>query len=260
MRIAPIVIAESATLNVGKSPTWTKSTTAPFRNPGVRNRRSIRLPTRAAEHQREPDHHQRVAGAAHRAHEDDRHHDGDDGEEGRERLEEAERAARVAHQHEADVVADQPHRVVGQLADGPPLAELVEEHDPEDDRRREQRTAGACRACGSMGCAVSRGSSASLGTSLAVDAGLGVRQGLETLEVDAATGGDAQPVGAVGDALQRAVDLVDGLLGRRREQQVALALDVDGVALARLLVELGVAALALGRRAGRPRPGGWRPT
>ena len=45
MRTAPIVIAESATLNVGKSPTCTKSTTAPCRKPGVRNSRSIRLPS-----------------------------------------------------------------------------------------------------------------------------------------------------------------------------------------------------------------------
>ena len=34
-------------------------------------------------------------------------------------------------------------------------------------------------------------------------------------------------------------------MGRRRQQQVALALDVDGVALARLLVELGVALVAV---------------
>src|SRR6186997_1430343 len=70
--------------------------------------------------------------------------------------------------------------------------------------------------------------SASLGTSLAVDAGLGVGQRLEALEVDAPTGGEAQAVGATGDALERAVDLVDDLLRRRRQEQVALALDVDG--------------------------------
>src|SRR5262249_8094678 len=98
-----------------------------------------------------------------------------------------------------------------------------------------------------VGASVARVSSApSLGTSLAVDAGLGVGQGLEALEVDAATRRDAQAVGAVGHALERAVDLVDDLLRRRRQQQVALTLDVDGVALARLLVELRVAALALG--------------
>src|SRR5262245_32901649 len=88
---------------------------------------------------------------------------------------------------------------------------------------------------------------ASLGTSLAVDAGLGVGQRLEALQVDAPAGGDAQAVGAGGHALERAVDLVDDLLRRRRQEQVALALDVDGVALARLLVELRVATLPLGR-------------
>ncbi len=40
-----MVIAESATLNVGKSLTCTKSTTAPRRKPGARNSRSIRLPS-----------------------------------------------------------------------------------------------------------------------------------------------------------------------------------------------------------------------
>src|SRR4051812_23181515 len=87
--------------------------------------------------------------------------------------------------------------------------------------------------------------SASFGTRLAVDAGLRVRQRLESLQRDAAAGGHAHPVGLVPDPLERPVDLVDDLPRRRRQQQVALALDVDGVALARLLIELRVAALAL---------------
>ncbi len=43
-RIAPIVTAESATLNVGQRLTCTKSITAPRMNPGARNTRSIKLP------------------------------------------------------------------------------------------------------------------------------------------------------------------------------------------------------------------------
>src|SRR5262249_12298351 len=41
---APIVMAESATLNVGQRPMSTKSITAPRRNPGERNTRSMRFP------------------------------------------------------------------------------------------------------------------------------------------------------------------------------------------------------------------------
>ena len=47
---------------------------------------------------------------------------GEHGEEGRERLEQAERAAGVAGEAEADVVADDRHRAVGQLAHRPRLA------------------------------------------------------------------------------------------------------------------------------------------
>ena len=148
MRIAPTVMAESATLKVGKSPTCTKSTTAPLRKPGGAEQPVHQVPERTAEHEREPDHHQRVAGAAHGAHEDHRHDDGDDGEERRERLEQAERAPGVAHQHEADVV-EQADRVVRQLPHRPPLAELVEGDDAEDDGGREEagRLAASCCRC-----------------------------------------------------------------------------------------------------------------
>ena len=46
---------------------------------------------------------------------------------------------------------------------------------------------------------------------------------------------------------ERVVDVVDDLARRCRQQEIALPLDVDGVALARLLVELRVATLALAR-------------
>ena len=234
-------MAESATLKVGNRPTWTKSTTAPFRNPGVRNSAVDQVAERTAEHQRQPDHHERVTGPAHRPHQQHGHHDGEDRQQRRERLEQAERTAGVAGEHEPDVVADQDRAARRPARRRPShFDELVEHDDAEDDRGREHAVERRVRAGREVSLA------ASLGTSLAVDAGLGVRQGLEALEVDAPTGGEAQAVGAVLHALERAVDLVDDLLRRRREQEVALALDVDGVALARLLVELRVAALALG--------------
>ena len=46
---------------------------------------------------------------------------------------------------------------------------------------------------------------------------------------------------------ERLRDVVDGLARRGREREVALALDAERVALARLLVELRVAGLALVR-------------
>ncbi len=56
------------------------------------------------------------------------------------------------------------------------------------------------------------------------------------------------PYVRVVDARQRAFDVVDGLARGRRQGEVALALDADRVALARLLVELGVALFAFGRQ------------
>ena len=106
MRIAPIVIAESATLNVGNRPTCTKSTTAPFEEARRPEDPVHEVADGAAEHQREPDDHHRVTGPAHRAHQQHRDDDGDDREQRRERLEQAERAPGVAGQREADVVAD----------------------------------------------------------------------------------------------------------------------------------------------------------
>src|SRR5262245_55301406 len=85
-----------------------------------------------------------------------------------------------------------------------------------------------------------------LDTLLAVDAELRPRDRLEPGHVDPAAGRDADAVRAVLHPLQRPVDLVDGLARVRGEHQVALTLDGDGVALARLLVELGVALLPLG--------------
>src|SRR6476661_6492952 len=89
-------------------------------------------------------------------------------------------------------------------------------------------------------------SAAPFDTLLAVDAGLGPRDGLEARHRDPPACGRAQPVRAVLHTLERGVDLLDRLTRGRREHEVALALDADGVALARLLVELRVALLALG--------------
>ena len=105
-------------------------------------------------------------------------------------------------------------------------------------RRRCRRPAG-----GAAGAALR--SASALGTRLAVDAHLRPRDRLEPLERDLAPRGLAHAVLVALHPIQRVVDLLDHLAGRRREQQVPLALDVDGVALAGLLVELGVARLAL---------------
>src|SRR5262249_60622746 len=86
------------------------------------------------------------------------------------------------------------------------------------------------------------------GPRLALAARVGVGGRFEPLERDAAARRRADAVGLVPDALERAVDVVDDLARRRRQQQVALTLDVDRVAFAGLLVELRVAALALGSK------------
>ena len=98
MRIAPMVMAESATLNVGKSLDVHEVDDRALEEPGRAEQPVDQVAERAAEHQRQAHHHQRVARPAHGAHEDHRHDDGDDGEQRRERLEQAERAAGVAHQ------------------------------------------------------------------------------------------------------------------------------------------------------------------
>ena len=72
-----------------------------------------------------------------------------------------------------------------------------------------------------------------------------MRHGLETGGRDPLAASLAEAVDALVHAGQRAVDGIDGGPGGRREGEVALALDVDRVALARLLVELGVARLPI---------------
>jgi len=85
----------------------------------------------------------------------------------------------------------------------------------------------------------------SFGTRLALDTGLGIREGVESLERDPAPGGPAHAIGLVLDPVQRPVDLVDDLARGRGEQEVALTFDIEGVAFAGFLVELGVATLAV---------------
>src|ERR1700712_1595676 len=84
-----------------------------------------------------------------------------------------------------------------------------------------------------------------LDTLLAIHAELGPRNRFEAGDNDATTRGDADAVGAVVHPLQCPIDLVHRLAGIRGEHQVTFALDRDGVALARLLVELGVTLLPL---------------
>ena len=81
---------------------------------------------------------------------------------------------------------------------------------------------------------------------LALDAQRGERQRLEAGHGDLLAAPLADAVGADVHAAQGPVDLLHRLGRRGRQRQVALPLDVEGVALARLLVELGVARLPLG--------------
>src|SRR4051812_18382358 len=90
-------------------------------------------------------------------------------------------------------------------------------------------------------------SAAPFATGLALHALLRPRNDLEACDRDAITARDAYAVEAGRDALQGAVDVLDRLARGGRQRQVALAFHADGVALARLLVELRVALLALRR-------------
>src|SRR5712691_3959457 len=84
-------------------------------------------------------------------------------------------------------------------------------------------------------------------TGLAFHTLLRPRDHLEPRDRDAIAAGNAQSVQSRRDALQGAVDVADGLSSGRRQRQIPLAFDADRVAFARLLVELGVALLALRR-------------
>src|SRR5690606_13672810 len=78
-----------------------------------------------------------------------------------------------------------------------------------------------------------------------------VRDGLEPLARDRLAGVLAQPVGALLESLERRVDLLDRLQRRRGTGEVEVPLDRQGVALARLVVELHVPGLAApGQRIG----------
>src|SRR6476660_4598244 len=89
-------------------------------------------------------------------------------------------------------------------------------------------------------------SAAPFDTLLALHAGLGPWDRLEPRHRDAPAGRRAEPVGPCVHPRERGIDLLDGLARSGRQHEVALTLHADGVALARLLVELGVALLALG--------------
>ena len=132
-----MVTAESATLKVGHSLTWTKSITAPRMNPGARKMRSMRFPIAPPNTSDKRHQHERVVGAPDRTHEEERDDDREDGEQRRERLEEAERASGVACQPEIDGVADDRDRRVGELVDRPDLGEDVEGDDADHDGERE---------------------------------------------------------------------------------------------------------------------------
>ena len=81
---------------------------------------------------------------------------------------------------------------------------------------------------------------------LALDAQRRVREGPQPLLGDDRVALLAHAVRAVLELGQRQVDLVHGVLGLGAQREVALALHGQRVALARLLVELHVARLALG--------------
>src|SRR4051794_35625823 len=250
IRIAPMVMAESATLNVGKSLTCTKSTTAPFRNPGVRNSRSMRLPSAPPSTSDRPTtiSVSRVRRTV------------------RTRITATTMATTARNGVNAwnrlnalPVLRTSTNPTSSNSRIGSSGSTRTAHHLLSWSRATTPRTMAVARSGRPARAGADLGPgevlpvvlpvllAASLGTSLAVDAGLGVRQSLEAFEVDAAAGGQTHAVGAGSHPLERPVDLVDDLLRRGREQQVALALDVDRVALARLLVELGVAPLTLGR-------------
>src|ERR1700704_6902827 len=104
---------------------------------------------------------------------------------------------------------------------------------------------GRCDGRSARGWPAARSLPASFGTSLAVHALLGVRDRLQPLEREPAAGREADPVGTRLDSRQRTIDRVDDLARRRGQHQVTLAFDVHRVAFAGLLVELGVARIAL---------------
>ena len=118
-RITPIVIAQSATLNVGQCGTLMKSTTSPRRKPGERTSRSTRFPTAppSTRPASRPSRCRRSAGSCGRCTTDHAHrqhgqHRGEPGEE-------AEGAAGVAGEAELEQRADDLDGPVGQGARPP---------------------------------------------------------------------------------------------------------------------------------------------
>src|SRR5260221_1569364 len=88
-------------------------------------------------------------------------------------------------------------------------------------------------------------SPAPLAAGLALHALHRPRQHLEPRQRNALSARGTQPERVLVELAQRAVDVVDRLARGGREREVSLPLHVHRVALARLLVELGVALLAL---------------
>ena len=118
-RIAPTVIAESATLNDGNEPTLTKSTTWPREHTRRAEDPVAEVAERAAEHERQRDDRPPVGGPAQRAHEPDREPDREHREDDRRVGERGERATGVAGDAELDVVADDRQRRVGVVSRRP---------------------------------------------------------------------------------------------------------------------------------------------
>ena len=245
--MAPTVTHESATLNTGHHPTATKSTTWPRRNPGRAQEPIREIAERAAEHERERDHEHAIRGAAQHAHEHDRDDDRADRQDRRHALEATECTAAVPGQAELDRVADQLLRAVGEVGDGPGLRGLVDHddrHDADDDPTRSAHRFGRR---GHARVSIDLRSTAPLAAGLALDALDRPREHLEPRQRDAIAARDAHAERVLRHLTQRAFDVLDGLSRGRREREVTLALDVDRVALARLLVELRVALLAFAR-------------
>ena len=109
-------------------------------------------------------------------------------------------------------------------------------------RRRPTDTA---RPVPLLACAVRAINAARQPPALAGDAESGIRQRLQAGLRDALAALLAHAVGADVDLGQGPVDLVDGGPSLGRQDQVELAVDVGGAALAALLVELDVARLML---------------
>ena len=237
------MMQESATLNVGQWVRVMKSTTDPW---CPRKARSARLPSAPPRMSPRPTDSPvvwvRQATTASRATTTtavSRDHR-------RRPAEEAERGTRVEGEGQAER-PEQMDRAV-EVGERQGLGHLVERDDRGGDRERDHQPAAAARGRPSGRFAAQRRDSPPL---LHATHRRGVGQGAEPGLHDRLVAPLAGAVGLLGDPHEGVLDLLDRSERLGREGEVALAVDRDRPALARLLIELHVAGLALlGQRVG----------